>query len=238
VTTVGTPGPPQPPESPGEDLDRERRTGFLGFVAHEVRNPLSTALWTAEMLARMSTEERGGPRGEKLSAMCLRSLGRVRQLVEDHFVIERFDAGGLPVRPEPLALREIVEAVLARSGIAATVAVDADADGVLADRTLLERALEATARAAARDGAPVLVEARPDRDAVRIRIEGAPAASDALEDPRKGAQSDPKSSALGLAASRRIAAALGGSLAVDGGAFLLVVPRSGPDGDGADGSMG
>ena len=78
------------PRRPTDDV----RGDHLGFVAHEVRNPLSTALWSAELLARMTPEERGGARGEKLTAMCLRSLGRVRQLVEDHFLCERLDAGG------------------------------------------------------------------------------------------------------------------------------------------------
>src|SRR5512144_880418 len=56
------------------------RGSHLGFVAHEIRNPLSTALWTAELLVRMPAEERGGARGDKLTAMCLRSIARVRQL--------------------------------------------------------------------------------------------------------------------------------------------------------------
>src|SRR5512138_3351020 len=103
----------------GRDQERaaqgaERRRAFLGFVAHEVRNPLSTALWSAELLGRISAEERGGARGEKLSAMCLRSIARVRQLVEDHFLCERLDAGGIAVRPEAIGIREAADAALER----------------------------------------------------------------------------------------------------------------------------
>ena len=90
----------------------ERRSGYLGFVAHEVRNPLSTALWTAELLTRMSPEERGGARGDKLSAMCLRSLSRVRQLIEDHFLCERLDVAGIPVRAESLIIGEVIDGLL------------------------------------------------------------------------------------------------------------------------------
>jgi signal transduction histidine kinase len=220
------PGPPRAtPEAGKDDPDREDRRGHLGFVAHEVRNPLSTALWTAEMLVRMTPEERGGARGEKLSAMCLRSLGRVRALVEDHLAIERYDAGGLPVRPEPLLVDEAVAAVLARGGGSASVSGDLDVP-VASDRMLLDRVLEATLRAAGRDSAEVRIEVRADGPQVRIVVTGAPAAPDALDDPRKGAPSDPKGSALGLAASRRMAAANGGSLAVEGAAFVLTVPRS------------
>src|SRR5512138_4007437 len=100
-------------EARGEEA-AERRGGYLGFVAHEVRNPLSTALWSAELLARMSPEERGGARGDKLSAMCLRSLSRVRQLVEDHFLCERLDVAGIPVRLESFSLREVIDGVVER----------------------------------------------------------------------------------------------------------------------------
>src|SRR5512142_2166772 len=95
-------------DSPEDRREREARSGHLGFVAHELRNPLSTALWSAELLTRMAAEERGGARGEKLTAMCLRSLGRVRQLIEDHFLSERLDVGGIPIRPEPLVIGRVV----------------------------------------------------------------------------------------------------------------------------------
>lgn len=219
---------------PGEERADERRAGHLGFVAHEVRNPLSTALWTSELLSRMSSEERAGPRGAKLAAMCLRSLGRVRQLVEDHFLIERLDAGGLPLRPEPVAIREALDAVVGRG--APAPALDADGGAVVAaDRALVERALDAVLRAAGKDGAPVRVEVRVDRGLVRIRAAGAPPAPDALEDPRKGSPSDTKRSALGLAAARRIAFASGGRLAVEEQAFVLTLPALAPGspGDGA-----
>jgi len=86
------------PEGSRPAASEEGRGDYLGFVAHEVRNPLSTALWSAELLARMAPEERAGARGEKLTQMCLRSLGRVRQLVEDHFLCERLDVNGIPTR--------------------------------------------------------------------------------------------------------------------------------------------
>jgi signal transduction histidine kinase len=227
-------------ETAGEGGDRGRdapdRAGHLGFVAHEVRNPLSTALWTAELLVRMTSEERAGPRGEKLAAMCLRSLGRVRQLVEDHFLVERLDAGGLPTRPEPVLLRDAVDEVVTRGAPVASSEVDGRA-AVFADRNLVERAIDALVRAAGRDGAAVRLEAAADGDVVRVRVAGAPPLPDALADPRKGSPSDTKNSALGLSAARRIAATAGGRLAVEGDAFVLTLPRlasyTPPPGDGS-----
>jgi signal transduction histidine kinase len=211
----------------------ESRGGYLGFVAHEVRNPLATALWTAELLTRMPPDERAGARGDKLAAMCLRSLGRVRQLVEDHLLIERLDAGGLPVRPEPVSVGEALDAVVARlPGLTISAEVPPGL-AASADRALLERALDAILRAASRDGVAVRVEARAAGPVAEIRVAGAPPGEGALDDPRKGTASDPRGSALGLAAARRIGAAFRGKLAVDGQAYLLVLPRAeAPPADG------
>ncbi|BDG06834.1 histidine kinase dimerization/phospho-acceptor domain-containing protein [Anaeromyxobacter oryzae] len=211
---------------PEESRERETRGNYLGFVAHEVRNPLSTALWSAELLARMAAEERGGPRGEKLTAMCLRSLGRVRQLIEDHFLSERLDVGGIPIRPESLVIGAVVEeAAGRRPPDVGAVTIDGDASVTLEiDRALLDRALDALLAAAGREAAPVRVTVRSDGGRLALAIAGAPAAADALEDPKKGSPSDLKGRALALPLVRRVAPALGGTLAVEGGAFVLTLP--------------
>jgi K+-sensing histidine kinase KdpD len=208
--------------------ERERRGGYLGYVAHEVRNPLSTALWSAELLARMPPEERGGARGEKLTAMCLRSLGRVRQLVEDHFLCERLDAQGLLVRPEGLPVRELLEEIAGRRTLdVGTVTVDvAPSALVLADRVLLDRALDALLAAAGRERAAVQVTGREEGRQVVLRLAGRAPGPHSLEDPRRGSPADPKGRSLALAVARRAAAALGGTLVVEGDAFVLSLPRA------------
>ncbi len=210
----------------------ERRRGFLGFVAHEVRNPLSTALWSAELLGRITPEERGGARGEKLSAMCLRSISRVRQLVEDHFLCERLDSGGIPVRAEPVGVRDAAEAVVERrSPDVGEVAVDVGSGVALrTDRTLLERALDALVATAGREGTAVRIASEPAGDAVAVIVSGKPADPPTVEDPAKGSPSEPRGRALALPLVRRIAAALGGSFALsDGGRYVLTLPK--PDRD-------
>ncbi len=207
----------------------QERGAFLGFVAHEVRNPLSTALWSAELLARLSAEERGGARGEKLTGMCMRSISRVRQLIEDHFLCERLDAGGLSLKPEPVSAREIAETVLERRAKdQAPVSLDLD-DGVslYADRPLLDRALDALVAAAERDAAPVRITMRADGPTVTVAVSGAPPLADALRDPTKGSPSDQRGRALALPLARRIAAALGGALEATPEGYALSVPRAG-----------
>ena len=42
-----------------------KRGKYLGFVAHEIKNPLATALWSSDLLKRMGPEDRSGERAEK-----------------------------------------------------------------------------------------------------------------------------------------------------------------------------
>lgn len=204
-----------------------KRASFLGFVAHEVRNPLSTALWSAELLVRMPAEERAGARGEKLSAMCLRSIARVRQLVEDHFLCERLDAGGITFRPEPVSPREVLDALVARPGDRGDLSVDVDPTlQVLADRTLVERALDGLVAAAGAEGSAVRVSASAEASTISLVVAGRQPAADALEDPVKGSGSDVRGRALALPLARRIARALGGALATTEGGYVLSLPRA------------
>jgi K+-sensing histidine kinase KdpD len=203
------------------------RPGHLGYVAHEIRNPLSTALWTSELLGRISAAERGGARGEKLAALCLRALTRVRLLVEDHLLCERLDAGGYPIRVERVPLGELLAAIQARwpvGGGGLSVPEEAGL-AALGDRTLLERALDGLlATAAGVEDGPVKVEAGARDGRLEIRVVGGLVAS--LSDPARGAVSDQRGRALALPMARRVAVALGGSLAVDGEGYLLSIPAA------------
>ena len=212
-----------PPTGDGGAADRP---SHLAYVAHEIRNPLSTALWTAELLQRLTPEERGGPRGEKLVNICLRSVGRVRLLVEDHLLCERLDAGGYPVRPEPVPLGEVLASVAGRwpAGDGALALPATDGLVVLADRTLLERVLDGLLAAAAAGGAPVLVSALARAGLVEIRVSGAPPGP--LTDPGRGAPSEQRGRALALSMARRVAGALGGGLEVAGEGYLLSIPSA------------
>lgn len=218
------------PDAEGGRVAEDGRGDYLGFVAHEVRNPLSTALWSAELLARMPQEERGGARGEKLSQMCLRSLGRVRQLIEDHFLCERLDARGIPTRPERIPLRGLVEEIAGRRGLdlSALELRIAPELSVNADRALLDRAIEALLACAGREGASVRLTASAGPARVEIRVEGAEFGPDPLHDPKKGSLGDPRGRSLALPMTRRIAGVLGGVLSREGGALVLTVPGEAP----------
>src|SRR5207248_3543565 len=89
-----------------------RRGKYLGFVAHEIKNPLATALWSNDLLKRMQPEERGAERGEKMIDVSLRALRRMRRLVDDFFTIERLLEQGYELRRETVPLRDLVNSTL------------------------------------------------------------------------------------------------------------------------------
>jgi len=200
VQEVGTQGP-------GEASARLRGS-FLGFVAHEVRNPLSTALWSAELLARLPAEERSGPRGEKLAGMCLRALKRLRILVEDHFLAERLDASGLPIEVE-------------------------EGFTIFTDGGLFERAIDGLIAVAGRGDVPVHLHAAREGDSVVVRVRGCPPEPGALDLPHKGTASDPTGRGLALHMVQRVARALGGSLSTSPHEYLLSLPLSSGNDPGA-----
>jgi signal transduction histidine kinase len=201
------------------------RAGHLGFVAHEVRNPLSTALWSAELLGRLRPDERAGERGLKLATLGARALTRLQGLVEDHLLCERLDAGGYPLRLGPVDPGALLVAVLQKLQLdpAPTLSLEKGLGGQ-GDRALLERALEGLVAVAARGGAAVRIGAERAGGMVRLSVQGAPVES--LEDPVRGSPSDPTGRALSLPLARRVAMVLGGSLIAQGSEYLLVFPAT------------
>ena len=74
-----------------------KRGKYLGFVAHEIKNPLATALWSCDLLKRMDSADRAGERAEKMIDVSLRALRRMRRLIDDFFTIERLLEHGYEV---------------------------------------------------------------------------------------------------------------------------------------------
>jgi hypothetical protein len=208
----------RPVEGAGVD-----RGGHLGFVAHEVRNPLSTATWSAELLARLGPEERAGERGLKLASLGARALGRIQVLVEDHLLCERLDAGGYPLRLEPVELAPLLAAVILRLRLEpAPILQLAPGLAGRGDRALLERAIEGVVAVAGRAGAQVRVCGELADGWVGLAVQGAPV--EGLEDPSRGSPSDPAGRALSLPMARRVAAVHGGALTADGEGYHLRFP--------------
>ncbi|GAC1535916.1 MAG: hypothetical protein NVS2B9_01440 [Myxococcales bacterium] len=95
-------------------LDGKTRAKYLGFIAHEIKNPLATALWSVDLLKRMEGPDRSGPRSDKIIDASLRALRRMRRLIDDFFTLERLTSGGFELRHEGLQLRALVDGALAQ----------------------------------------------------------------------------------------------------------------------------
>ncbi|HQR29180.1 MAG TPA: histidine kinase dimerization/phospho-acceptor domain-containing protein [Anaeromyxobacteraceae bacterium] len=213
---------PAPADAPA---GKDPKASHLAFVAHEIRNPLSTALWCAELLSRMGPEERGGARGEKLSRMTLRALTRLRRLIEDHLLAERLDAGGIPLELEEVPVRELVPAAAAVG--AASVELELEAGlSVVGDPALLRRIVEGVLLAAARGGGDVRVSGARKGQQASIRVDGAKASSRDMTDPRRGDAGDTRGASLALPVARRAARLLGGAVRTEDGALLVELPAS------------
>lgn len=200
--------------------------GYLAFVIHEARSPLTTALWSAEMLTRLSPEDRAGARGPKLASMTFRSLQRLSRLLEDYFLAERLAGEGFALRLEVVSLTEAVAAAAAKAGIQGELrSMVPEGMSLRADPGMLGRALEGMLAWAGREASPVDVEAKDlDGGRVEVRVRGANVAPEALQRPSKGSASDQTGRALGLVAAAEVARAHGGKLAVDRGALVLDLP--------------
>ena len=166
-------------ETLNQMLDRlersaERERGFVASASHELRTPL------ALMKGELELALREGRSPDELRA-ALRSAAeetdRMARLSEDLLVLARADEGRLPVRPEPLALDELLESTARRFAARAREegrelrVADAGGVRVEADRLRLEQALANLVDNALRYGeGTVELGAASENGAVTLRV--------------------------------------------------------------------
>jgi signal transduction histidine kinase len=126
----------------GRSFERERR--FVADASHELRTPV--AVIKAELEGALRA---GGhaPQVREALVASVEECDHLAQLAEDLLILARSSEGQLPVRPEPLELREQLERVARRFADRADargrgIAVDAgDEPSVYADELRLRQAL-------------------------------------------------------------------------------------------------
>src|SRR5437879_8960135 len=212
-----------------------RRGKYLGFVAHEIKNPLATALWSCDLLKRMDTADRSGPRAEKMVDASLRALRRMRRLVDDFFTLERLNEHGYELHTDILELRSLVDgaiAALAEKDGVATQDWTVDVPGqvlVSGDGEMLRRAVRAVlehmtkgARGAAR--VTVVGHALPAGGELIVRSTEPPhpLVPPVAEDRPSG---DPAGTVLGYALAETIFGVHGGTLHEREGALVISLPK-------------
>jgi two-component system, sensor histidine kinase and response regulator len=82
---------------------------FSALLAHDLRNPLSAILASAQLLKRRSTE----PAAQESAARILSSGNHMRRLIEDMLDLARARlAGGIVIKREPTDIKTLVERVV------------------------------------------------------------------------------------------------------------------------------
>jgi signal transduction histidine kinase len=123
------------------------RDEVMGIVAHDLRNPLATAMLTADLLVRPENERRVHSR--QLAERLTRALVRATRLIEDLLDVTRLESGsGISIVPRPQLLpalaREAFD-MLEPAAAAASVVLEAriapDLPSVLVDETRIVQVL-------------------------------------------------------------------------------------------------
>ncbi|MBO1413823.1 sensor histidine kinase KdpD [Streptomyces sp. FH025] len=219
------------------------RTALLAAVSHDLRTPLAAARASVGSLRSPDVEFSPEDQAELL-ATADESLVKLTRLVDNLLDMSRLQAGALTLHLTETHLDEILPRALDSlpDPYAPVQPLDLDtAPPVFADPPLLERVLANVITNALRHnapGAPVLVTASHHADQVEIRVIDrgpgiAPEDRDRVFLPfqRLGDTDNTTGVGLGLALSRGLAEAMGGSLEVEdtpggGTTMLLTLPAA------------
>ncbi|MFT4189674.1 MAG: DUF4118 domain-containing protein [Aeromicrobium sp.] len=200
------------------EVDR-LRTALLQAVSHDLRSPLATAKTAVSTALSAPLDEQDA---HNLLTDADASLDRLDAVIANLLDLSRLEAGALPSRPRATELTEVVITVVSHLDHDARVMtrLPDDLPDVLADPGLLDRILaNLIGNALEHATTPVLVEADVDEGQVQVRIVDhgpgiLPERHARLFTPfqHDGDARVSHGIGLGLALSRGLAEAMGGSL--------------------------
>jgi two-component system, OmpR family, sensor histidine kinase KdpD len=222
---------------PLAEVDR-MRTALLSAVSHDLRTPLASARAAVGGLrsrdVRFSDEDR-----DELLATADESLERLTALVENLLDMSRLQAGALALSAQPMSVAEAIPAAIDELGAAGrrvSVQLHDDVPEVMADPALVQRALVNLLSNALRYSGPEqppLVAVSDHAGMVEVRVidrgPGVPSTDWGrifLPFQRLGDRDNATGVGLGLALSRGLIEAMGGSLTPEhtpGGGLTITV---------------
>jgi hypothetical protein len=216
---------------------RRQMAEHLGFIAHEVRNPLSSAVVALQLLQKR--ELAGGGRVVELLARTLRRTSGVIDNALNHATLSL----GVAPRLEPLGLRDLLSDIVLDFGAEAErknieIVLDVPGDPTLdADRRLLASAISNLVQNAlkfTRPDSKIEVRARRTGGDISVEVQDAcgglpPGKAEDLFKPLVRGGQEPTGFGLGLAIAQQAAQAHGGRLSVrdlpgQGCVFRLELP--------------
>jgi two-component system sensor histidine kinase KdpD len=214
------------------------RTALLAAVSHDLRTPLAAARLAVTSLEDTDVEWSPEDRAELLAG-ARESLDRLNRLVENLLDMSRLQAGALHLNLERFLVEDVVDAALeslATDRRHVALGEFDDVPEIIADPVLLERVLANLIGNALHHGgtaAPVLLTASALEDEVQLRvIDRGPGVQpqdfEQIFTPfqRLGDRDNTTGVGLGLALSRGLVEAMGGSLTPEetpGGGLTMVV---------------
>ena len=219
------------------ELDR-LRTALLTAVSHDFRTPLAAAKASVTSLRSPDVTFSPADRAELL-ATAEESLDRLTRLVENLLDMSRLQAGGMAIHRQPISVVELIPRVLDELGDAGRQVIVPEPDDVpdvWADAALLERVLANLIANSARyspAGRPPSVAVSEHDDRVEVRVvdhgPGIPVEDHErvfLPFQRLGDTDNTTGLGLGLALSRGLTEAMGGTLTPEhtpGGGLTMTV---------------
>jgi signal transduction histidine kinase len=236
-----------PPQHKVEtETDTADTEEFMSVAVHDLRNPIAVVRASAQMAQRQLNRGDGEGAQVRLKSI-VEQTDRLTEMLETFLDAARIGSGQLPLKPEPIDLRDVV--ALADERARAMLAEQAPRmleveipDGCVGawDRTRMVRAVRALLSNALQYGdpaAPVRVEARRDGDRVRLIVSGGGVGPDNDEvlhlferfyRGRSAAEAGHAGSGLGLFTARGIARLHGGDVRrLEGDHFEMELPLAG-----------
>ncbi len=223
---------------------RRKQAENIGFLTHELRNPLSTAIMAASQLRRHGAEEQ-----QWALDVLERNQKRLADLIDEILLTERLEVGKVECRPVEVNLGQIVEPALEaargvaqRRGLEFRVNYD-PALSVRVDPSLTRSAIQNLADNAAKYAdhgfVEVTVDERPEEFVVHVRdsCEGiSPEELRTIFEPFERGTTGKSGTGLGLAIAKHAVQTQGGSIAAEspeasGCHFWITLPKraSAPD---------
>jgi len=222
---------------PLAEADRTR-SALLAAVSHDLRAPLASAKAAVTALRSQGVPWKDAERAELL-ATADESLDRLTRLVNNLLDMSRLQAGALAVHPVPVGVDDVMPAVLAELGPASRAVrlrLPDDLPELHADAALLERILANLLGNALRHSPadrPPLLSGSTFGNRVELRVvDRGPGVAEAEWDrifvpfQRLGDRDNTTGVGLGLALSRGLAEAMGGTLEPEntpGGGLTMVL---------------
>ncbi|WP_327289455.1 sensor histidine kinase [Streptomyces sp. NBC_01198] len=214
------------------------RTALLAAVSHDLRTPIASG-WAAVSSLRSRDVAFSDEDRDELLAAAEESLARLNRLVDNLLDMSRLQAGALTLHLQPTSLAEILPLALdtlPETAVPVLAQGVTDTADILADPPLLERVIANLVTNAVRHtpaGRKVLVSASALDERVELRVidqgPGLPAEDrervfEAFQ--RMGDTDNATGLGLGLALSRGLTEAMGGTLTPEdtpGGGLTMVV---------------